>query len=343
MRCQVSHISNPKVDIYLTFRSNHIIPIILAITGGNEMEVIKNSEFNDRYIRPVSVAIGAFDGLHPGHQTIINKTIEKAQKKNMSSGVYSFYPHPLKIIAPEQAPSSLFSVNQKVNILDSMGIDYYFEQKFSTEFSRMNFEKFITKIMIEQLNVKHIVVGDDFKFGHHGTGNIDILKKMKKKYNFEVSVLKPVKIGGKKISSSRIRKLIKEGKIDELPKYFGRYYKLEGKVIYGEGRGHKIGIPTANLKLNSNYVLPPRGVYAAYVYYNNDKYKAIANFGVKPTFNKKDYSIETHLIDFSGDLYGETLIIELISFIRKEITFKNTTQLIQQIKKDKLYTDKVLC
>ncbi len=307
------------------------------------MEVVKSSNFDKTDTLPVAIAIGAFDGLHPGHQAIINKSIKKAKKINIFSGVYSFDPHPLKIINPNQAPPSLISFKQKIEILEKMGIDYYYEQKFTPEFSRISFKNFVKKIILGKLNTRHIVVGHDFKFGYHGTGNINSLRQMGKKYNFEVSVLEPVKIGGHKISSSRIRKLIKKGKINELPKYLGRYYQLEGKVIYGEGRGHKIGIPTANLKLKTDYALPPRGVYAAYVYYNDKKYKAIANFGVKPTFNKSNYSIEIHLINFSGNIYGIDLIVELISFIRKEIAFNSSTKLVKQIKKDILYTDNVLC
>jgi riboflavin kinase/FMN adenylyltransferase len=307
------------------------------------MEVIKSSKFSSKDIHPVAIAIGAFDGLHIGHQTIINKTIKKAKEANICSGVYSFNPHPAKIIKPEQAPSYLISFNQKINILEKLGVDYYFEQKFTLKFSKMNFEKFIYNIILGELNAKHIVVGYDFKFGHQGSGNIDSLRKLGKKYNFKVTVLKPVKVDTCKISSSKIRRLIKKGKIEEIPSYLGRNYQLEGKVIYGEGRGQKIGIPTANLKLKTDYTLPPQGVYAAYVYYNNKKYKAITNFGVKPTFNKNGYSIEIHLMNFSGNIYGATLIVDLISFIRMEMAFDSPTKLVNQIKKDILYTDKVLC
>lgn len=307
------------------------------------MEVIESLEFNLKNKQEIVVAIGSFDGIHVGHRAIINKTIEIAEEENLPAGVYSFYPHPLKIINPEQAPASLISEEQKVELLDEMDLDYYFRQKFTAKFSMLKFNKFIKNILVEKINVNHIIVGDDFKFGHRGKGTTDALKKSEKKYGFKVTILDPVKVKGKKVSSSLIRNLIKKGRVDEIPDYFGDYYRLQGTVIQGKGRGKQLGFPTANLELTTDYALPPDGVYAAYVYYKGKRYPGIANFGHKPTFADGDYSIEIHIMNFSGNLYNEILTLELREFIREEKTFSNAQQLVNRIKRDILYTNNLLC
>lgn len=307
------------------------------------MEVIENPEFIAKNKQKTVIAIGSFDGIHIGHRAIINKTRKIAKKENLPAGVYSFYPHPLKIINPEQAPASLISEEQKVDLLDKMDLDFYFRQKFTPKFSMLKFNEFIKNILVEKINVKHIIVGNDFRFGHRGEGNTDTLKKSGKIYGFKVTILSPVKVKGNKISSSLIRNLIKKGKVEEIPDYFGNYYSLQGTVIPGKGRGKQLGFPTANLELSTDYVLPPDGVYAAYVYYKGKRYPGIANFGHKPTFADNDYSIEIHIFNFSDNLYNEDLTLELRKFIREEMTFSNPQQLINRIKRDVLYTNNLLC
>jgi riboflavin kinase / FMN adenylyltransferase len=307
------------------------------------MKLIKNQDFGRINKGPVVLAMGSFDGFHLGHQLIIKKTIEMASKMHLQSGVYSFYPHPLKVINPISAPSSLISREQKLKLLEEFGIDYYFEQKFTLIFSRMKFVRFIKDILVDKLKVAHIVVGKDFRFGHQGEGDIEILNNLGNKYGFTVSGLDAVQKKGEKISSTKIREMIQQGYIKDIPEYLGRYYIFDGTVIHGEGRGKKIGIPTANLKLTADYTLPPIGVYASYVYIKGKKYKSIVNFGYKPTFGGKKYSIECHILNYSDNLYGTCLSVELIDFIRDEITFSSSDALIEQINKDILYTDNHLC
>src|SRR6056297_189372 len=307
------------------------------------MEVIKSNLFSKYHNKPTVVAIGSFDGLHKGHQKIINKTIEIAKNRDMESGVFSFFPHPLEIVAPEKTPSFLISRRQKIKILDKLGLDYYFEQKFTKDFSNLTFKEFIYGILIKKIGVKHIVVGSDFKFGKNQTGNTKKLKNLDDIYNIETTIIPVIKKEASKISSTYIRKLIKEGKVNEVTKYLGRNYKLEGKVVTGEGRGRKLGIPTANLSLTTDYVLPPKGVYAAVAHHKNETYKAVVNFGEKPTFTNNDYTIEVHILDLDKDLYDEILEVELYEFIREEKGFSNKDDLISQIKTDILYTRNILC
>ena len=307
------------------------------------MQVSESPEFNKNEDAPVVIAIGAFDGFHLGHQKIIQETKNKADRIQLPAGIYSFYPHPLQVIKPDQAPRYLISEEQKIDILNNMDLDYYFRQKFTKKFSQISFNKFVKDILVNQINTKQVVVGKDFKFGHKGKGNVTSLTDLGYKYDFEVSIVPSFKKNGEKVSSSLIRTLIKKGKVGQVSDYFGRNFIIEGKVVYGDGRGKKLGFPTANLKLTTAYVLPAPGVYAGYVHIDNNKYKGIANFGYKPTFSGNEYNIEIHIIGFSNDIYHKKISFEMIKFIRKEMNFDSHDQLIEQINQDLLYTDNFLC
>lgn len=307
------------------------------------MEVIKSDLFHEYHNNPTVVAIGSFDGLHKGHQKIIKKTIEVAENMNLHSGVFSFFPHPLEVVAPEKSPSFLISRNQKIKILDSLGIDYYFEQEFTKNFSKLSFKEFLCDVLVDKIGVKHIVVGSDFKFGKDQSGNTKKLKQLDESYGVDTTIIPVIKKKSSKISSTYIRKLIRQGKVEEVSKYLGRNYKIEGKVVTGEGRGRKLGIPTANLDLRTSYVLPPKGVYAAKAYHNDKKFKAVVNFGEKPTFSDDNYTIEVHILDIEKDLYNEMIEVELFDFIREEKKFSNKDELISQIKSDILYTRNIIC
>ncbi len=307
------------------------------------MDIINNKGFDNFNDGSLTVAIGSFDGLHRGHQEVIKEAKNIAEDNNMKSGVFSFIPHPLKVLKPGEAPKSLINHEQKASILTDIGIDYFLRQKFTTEFSKMGFKEFILDIMINKLNVKHIIVGEDFKFGHEGMGHVNSLSYLGNKYGFEVTVLKAVKLNNEKISSTKIRNFIKEGNIKKATEYLGRYFQIEGKVIEGDGRGRNIGFPTANISVSTDYVLPPNGVYAVYVIYNNKKFKGITNLGFRPTFQGENYSFETHIIDFKGHLYDTQLKIEFVNYIREERKFNNRDELAEQINSDILYTNNLLC
>ncbi len=307
------------------------------------MEVIKSPNFKRRDNKPVSVAIGAFDGLHLGHQKIIEKTISIAEKKNTKSAVFSFKPHPLKIIKPEKAPSQIISESQKKELLAQQGINYYFQQKFTKDFSRTSFDSFIKNILVKKIGIIHIVVGNDFRFGYKGKGNIKLMKEYGEKFGFGITILSNFELKGEKVSSSHIRKIIRKGKVEKVSEFLGFNYTIEGIVVHGKGRGHKLGFPTANLKYETDYVLPPSGVYAGYANYNEKAYKAVANFGYKPTFSGENYSIEIHIIDFAEKLYNKKISFELIKKIRDEKKYSDIKNLKQQMQKDILYTNEILC
>lgn len=307
------------------------------------MNIIKSNTFDQYEIEKNIIAIGSFDGIHKGHKKILTKTLKLAKKEGLKSGILTFEPHPQEVVADQDNNHQyITSLAQKRKTIRQMGFDYYFEMNFTTEIAVTPFDEFIEKIIINNLNTKHIVVGSDFTLGHKGDGNIEKLRKLGKKFNFNVTAIKPVKIGQHKISSSIIRDLIKAGKLKKLKEHLDKNFIIEGKVVKGYGRGKKIGIPTANIKPTTRYVLPPDGVYAVYFYLDDKRYKGVANFGHKPTFKDDDFTIEVHLPNFEGDIYGEFVNIELIEFIRAEKEYDDVEKLIKRINKDILYIKELL-
>ena len=306
------------------------------------MQISKSPNFKRKENTPVVIAIGAFDGLHLGHQKIINRTKKIAKVQNLPCGIFTFSPHPLRVISDMKAPGHLLSTRQKLKKIKKMNLDYYFKQKFTREFSNINFENFIKNILIDKINIDSVVVGEDFKFGNEARGDKETLMELSEKYDFGIEILPHLKINNQVVSSSFIRSLVKKGEVGQIPDFLGDYYEIEGKVIKGEGRGKELGFPTANLELPVDYVLPEPGVYAGYVYYQNQSYKAIGNFGFKPTFSGKKYQIEIHILDLSREIYGENISFEMVKFIREEKKYENIEKLKEQIKRDILYTDNVL-
>lgn len=307
------------------------------------MQVITSKEYNKYKDSNTCLAIGAFDGLHKGHQLIINQAIKEAQKNDYPAAVLSFYPHPLEAIAGKTPPPSIVSRRQKISILDKMGVDYYFEQEFNQNFAQLNAEEFINKILLGNLNVNTIVVGDDFRFAHKNEGNVEILSRMGELHGFQTKVISQLHASDDRISSTRIRNLLKKGKINKAQKLLGRPYQVCGQVVHGKKRGRKLGFPTANLSLETNYALPPEGVYAVKVYHGKQEYIGAANIGYNPTFNNQNISFEIYILDYEGDLYGQRLCVDIKEFIRSEKDFASKEKLIEQMQKDILYTRRLLC
>lgn len=307
------------------------------------MQVITSKEYNKYQAKNTCLAIGAFDGLHKGHQLIINQALNEARKNNYPAAVLSFNPHPLEIIPGKNPPPSIVSRKQKISILEKMGIDYYFEQEFNQQFADLRAEEFINDILIDKIKVGTVVVGDDFRFAHKNEGNVEILTKMGELHGFTARVVSQLHASDDRISSTRIRGLLKNGKIKKAEKLLGRPYQMCGKVIHGKKIGRKLGFPTANIELETNYALPPEGVYAVKVKLNGEEYIASANIGFNPTFNNQKISFEVYILDFEGDIYGQSLCIDFVEFIRDEKSFDSKEKLISQMKQDILYTRNLLC
>ncbi|RKD34482.1 bifunctional riboflavin kinase/FAD synthetase [Thermohalobacter berrensis] len=297
------------------------------------MEVITNIE--SKYPKPTAVALGNFDGLHIGHQALIKKMIKESKKMGLPSVVYTFKNHPTSLIANKKTPKTIMNNKQKFEILKSLGIDILYMIEFNNQIMNMNPKAFIKKLLIDRLNIKLVVVGFNYRFGYKAKGDCSLLKQMGDDLGFKVIVVPPVTKNEQVVSSTLIRKLIKEGKIKKANNLLGRHYTLQGKVIQGKGRGKKIGFPTANLLLNDNYVIPKKGVYKTITTVNNKKYISITNVGTNPTFtNENKLNIETHIINFNDSLYGKEIEVSFKKYIREEKKFQNAEQLIKQLKED---------
>jgi riboflavin kinase/FMN adenylyltransferase len=307
------------------------------------MQVITSKEYNKFNESNTCLAIGAFDGLHKGHQLIINQAINEARQNNYPAAVLSFHPHPLEIIPGKTPPPSIVSRRQKISFLKELGVDYYFEQEFNQDFSQLRAEEFINDILLAKIKVNTVVVGDDFRFAHKNEGNVEILKNMGELHGYQAKIISQLHASDDRISSTRIRNLLKKGRIKKAEKLLGRPYQICGEVVHGKKRGRKLGYPTANLKLETNYALPPEGVYAVRVYYEGEEYVGAANLGYNPTFNNQDISFEVFILDFDEELYGKRLCVDIIEFIRSEKDFEDKEELIKQMDQDILYTRKLLC
>jgi len=307
------------------------------------MKVITNHNFKDYNKKNTCLAIGAFDGLHKGHQLIINKTVKNAKLNRGVSGVLSFHPHPLEIISGQKTPPAIISRKQKISVLENLDVDYYFEQKFTPEFAQLEVKDFIEKVLVKNLNVSCVVVGDDFRFGHQNRGNVEILKKMGEIYNFDTKIISQLNANDDRISSTRIRRLIQKGCLTKAENLLGRPYQICGKVKHGKKRGRKMGVPTANVSLETNYSLPPAGVYAVKVYIKNKSYTGAANLGFNPTFEEKNINFEINILNFNEKIYDKRICTDFVEFIRPEIKFDSRKDLIKQMKQDILYTRNLLC
>ena len=280
-----------------------------------------------------AIAIGNFDGLHLGHQKVIQEAKQRAKKNKIPFGVMTFEPVPVMFFNKKIKNHRINSLEQKKTQLKKFKLDFLIIIKFNSNFSIQSAEEFIKRIISKKTKCKYLYVSKNFKFGFNRQGNIKTLKKFEKKYNFKNIVTKPYKKRNKIISSTFLRKKIRLGKIEEVNKLLKRNWSINGKVIKGQNRGRKIGFPTCNLKLN-DYVVPKLGVYAVKVKSKNFYKNGIANIGYRPTFKGKNLLLETNIFGINKNLYNKVISINFLKFIRKEKKFRNLKHLKKQIKLD---------
>ena len=299
-----------------------------------KLKLYKNFSISKNHKNSI-LLIGNFDGLHIGHQKLLNFAKKYKKKYKIKIGVLTFDPIPKMFFNKKLKNFKISNLNQKINSFEKFKIDFVIIKKFDKKFSKMNYTKFIDNILSKKLKPKYIFVSNNFRFGNKREGNVNKLKFFEKKYNFKIINPKPLKKKTKIISSTLIRKLISNGKINIVNKYLDRYWSIDGKVNVGRKMGRKIGFPTCNIKLN-DYVIAKPGVYAVNILINKNKklLRGIANLGYRPTFNQKEILLEVHIFNFSKNLYNKHLTIEFIDFIRKEKKFKNINQLKKQINLD---------
>jgi riboflavin kinase/FMN adenylyltransferase len=279
------------------------------------------------------LTLGNFDGVHLGHQAIFEKVIERARAIGGTSVVFTFEPHPLKVLAPERSPRLLNTFHGKMRILEKAGLDVVICAKFTRTFADLNPEEFAREVLHKTIGVREVYVGYDYAFGKGREGSIESLTRMGKTYGFAVGVIEPVRIDNAVVSSSILRDLISGGKIEEASKLLGRFYTIEGEVVHGAHRGRTIGFPTANLR-TANEVLPAFGVYAVHAEVGERRFQGVASIGIRPTFNAGPVSIEVYLFGFEGDLYGRQMEVQFVKRLRGEEKFSNVDSLVRQIRKD---------
>lgn len=293
--------------------------------------------------RPLVLGLGNFDGVHRGHQQLINGTIKRAREIHGSSGVLVFDPHPLKVLRPEKAPKLLTTTAQKARIMEDMGLDCMIITPFNLEIAAWSPERFVDEMLVAILNVEAVFVGYNHTFGHKGRGNPEMLRQLGESRGFEVNVIAPVKVGEQVVSSSLVRSCLQSGDMQKAWLYTGRWPGLEGVVVEGDKRGRSLGFPTANLQTDPDIMLPATGVYAATARVNGNQYEAVVNIGRAPTFlNNHPVTVEAHLLGFNGDLYNRQLALTLYKRLRGERKFAGKEELIAQINKDIEQAKKIL-
>lgn len=276
--------------------------------------------------------IGNFDGVHLGHKRLIEQARQSAAEKNLDFAVLTFWPHPREVLGPPEIHTSLSGRECRRKLLERLGTPILIELPFTPHFASITARCFIEDYLVPA-GLKHLVVGYDFNFGHNREGTIDVLEELAKENSFTVEQVAPVQAGAQTVSSSHLRRLLANGEVSEAAKLLGRFYTLEGVVEHGDARGRQLGFPTANLG-DISTLLPASGVYATMAHFGGQTFRAITNIGTNPTFNGQRKTVETFLLDASGDFYGQAMSLEFIKRLRDERKFPNSEALAAQIKKD---------
>tara|TARA_B100000575_G_scaffold216021_1_gene176713 strand:+ start:866 stop:1795 length:930 start_codon:yes stop_codon:yes gene_type:complete len=299
------------------------------------MKIFIDKNDNLKSARGGVYALGNFDGVHLGHKEVISKVIDISNSKNIPSGVLIFDPHPKNYFNPKLDDFILSDINTRSYLLEKTDLDFLGILKFDNFMSNLSPREFVKKIIKNRVGASHLIVGYNFKFGKNREGDVEILSKICTEFNIDLTIIKQIKNMELTISSSKIREAIEELDFEKVKRIIGDYWKIVGEVKEGDKRGREIGFPTANIMMN-NLIKPDFGVYAVRVEYNNNTFNGIANFGVRPTFDKtKSFPIlEVHLFNFSDNLYGKEIVISFVDFIRKEKKFNGLESLKSQIQLD---------
>ena len=306
-----------------------------------KIKVYKNFKISNSYKNSI-ILIGNFDGLHSGHQKLFKQAEKFKKKLNLKLGVITFDPIPKMFFDKKIKNYRLSNFDQKVSYFEKFNVDFLINKNFNKTFSKITYKKFIENILYKSLKIKYIFVSNNFRFGYKREGNVKLLKKFQKKYQYKLINPKPLIIKNKVISSTLIRKLLQNGELSSANKILKRNWSIEGTVEKGRMMGKKIGFPTCNIDIK-NYVLAKTGVYAVKVNVKKNRkiYGGIANLGYRPTFNQKKLLLEVNLFNFSGNLYNKKLSVEFLKFIRGEKKFNGIDDLRNQIKRDLLIAKKV--
>ncbi len=298
------------------------------------MRIIRDIDELSTVADPTGIALGTFDGLHIGHQEVIRTMIGECHKHNLKSCVFTFANHPRELTSNHGAPPRILSLEDKITLLESWGVDYLVLLKFDKRLMSVEATDFVEKMLLEDLRMKYLVVGYDFRFGKGAKGNVGMLQEYSDTNGFSMHKVEPVEFEGEKISSSRIRERLMEGDIDAVTRLLGRHHWVSGEVIKGKQVGAKLGFPTANLNISSNMTLIKPGVYITKTWVQGDLFYSVTNVGFNPTFDQENFNVETHILEFDKDIYGEIITVEFHKRIRDELKMNSLEQLVEFIERD---------
>ena len=304
------------------------------------MEILR--DINTVHLNRLTVlTIGSFDGIHRGHQHLVSRVIARAQEIGADSALVTLHPHPKVVLRATSPLRYLSTIEERLDWLAPLGLDYVVVFPFSLETSQMRARDFV-QLLVERLRLVEIFCGKDFALGYKREGNVEFLRALGREQGFAVTVVEPQAFEGQIVSSTRVRELIAEGEMDEATRMLGRYPSVRGRVIEGDKRGRTLGFPTANLAIAERRLIPADGIYAVRVKIGDAWFGGAANIGFRPTFDKGQRLVEVFILDFDGDLYDQMIEIQFVKRLRAEIKFESVSALVEQMKRDVAEARKVL-
>ena len=293
--------------------------------------------------QPTVLTIGTFDGVHLGHQKIVDRVVTTARQEGLLATVFTFFPHPRMVVQHDKGLKLIHTLEEKKQLLQQLGVDLLVVQPFNEAFAQLTAEEFVSTILVEHLNVKKVIIGYDHRFGRNRTANIDDMRLFGKKYGFAVEEISVQEVDEVSVSSTKIREALNKGDVTTAEHYLGTPYSLTGRVVHGLKLGRTLGYPTANIQVTEEYKLIPKdGVYAVYSYIDGRKVYGMMSIGKNPTIEGKGASIEVYFFDFNGDLYDQKLTIEFVQYLREEQKFATIDLLKKQLQDDETAARKAI-
>jgi|GEM_PF-14908 len=315
---------------------------LTELVGGPRMELITSLDHAAGCCgKPGVITLGNFDGLHVGHQTLVRQVVGRARELGGCGIVFTFHPHPLKILSPKACPPLISTYDEKVAMFQELGIDILLMIPFTPEIAAMSARDFAKTILKDTLNASEVYVGFNYRFGRGREGTVDTLRELGAELGFGVNEVREVAVDGEVISSTKIRDLLRAGDVEHAARLLGRPYAITGRVVSGDRRGRLLGFPTANLE-PVHEIMPYPGVYAVHAFVEGSQFDGVVNAGFRPTFNKRELCVEAHLFDFSRDIYGKEITIFFVRKIRDEKRFESLEALTAQIKRDVIVAKEIL-
>ena len=293
--------------------------------------------------QPTVLTIGTFDGVHLGHQKIIERVVTTARQEELLATVFTFFPHPRMVVQHDKGLKLIHTLEEKKQLPQQLGVDLLVVQPFNEAFAQLTAEEFVSTILVQHLNVKKVIIGYDHRFGRNRTANIDDMRLFGKKYGFAVEEISVQEVDEVSVSSTKIREALNKGDVTTAEHYLGTPYSLTGRVVHGLKLGRTLGYPTANIQVTEDYKLIPKdGVYAVYSYIDGRKVYGMMSIGKNPTIEGKGASIEVYFFDFNGDLYDQKLTIEFVQYLREEQKFATIDLLKKQLQDDETAARKAI-